>query len=171
MNKTQEALKLALEALEESLGYVEEEAENAQRLYGQYPTRQARIQGLKDDARKHMDAITAIREALAEQPAQQQEPVAWMHNSIEGNVIAHRPADINRYPERWTALYAEPKPCPTCEALARTVMMDQTAHDIPSTSKPWVGLTDEEVIIMSRYDLEYAALIGEVQRKLKEKNA
>ena len=37
-------------------------------------------------------------------------------------------------------------------------------------SKPWVGLTDEEVIIMSRYDLEYAALIGEVQRKLKEKN-
>lgn len=34
----------------------------------------------------------------------------------------------------------------------------------------WVGLTDEEIIIMSRYDLEYAALIGEVQRKLKEKN-
>ena len=49
-----EAMKLALEALEESLGYVEEEAENAQRLYGQYPTRQARIQGLKDDVRKHM---------------------------------------------------------------------------------------------------------------------
>ena len=70
--KQTEALKLALEALEESLGYVEEEAENAQRLYGQYPTRQARIQGLKDDARKHMNAITTIREALAEQPAQQE---------------------------------------------------------------------------------------------------
>ncbi len=62
-------MKLALEALEESLGYVEEEAENAQRLYGQYPTRQARIQGLKDDVRKHMHAITALREALADQPA------------------------------------------------------------------------------------------------------
>ena len=36
--------------------------------------------------------------------------------------------------------------------------------------RTWVGLTDEEVITMSRYDLEYAALIGEVQRKLKEKN-
>lgn len=36
--------------------------------------------------------------------------------------------------------------------------------------KEWVGLTDEEVITMSRYDLQYAALIGEVQRKLKEKN-
>ena len=23
----------------------------------------------------------------------------------------------------------EPQPCPTCEALARTVMMDQTSHD------------------------------------------
>lgn len=77
MTKQTKALKLALEALEESLGYVEDEAETAQRLYGQYPTRKARIQGLKDDARKHMDAITAIREALAEQPAQQ-EPVATL---------------------------------------------------------------------------------------------
>ena len=68
--KQEAALRLALEALEESLGYVQEEAENAQRLYGQYPTRQARIQGLKDDARKHMNAITAIREALADRPAQ-----------------------------------------------------------------------------------------------------
>ena len=36
--------------------------------------------------------------------------------------------------------------------------------------RTWVGLTGEEKIIMSRYDLEYAALIGEVERKLKEKN-
>lgn len=36
--------------------------------------------------------------------------------------------------------------------------------------RTWVGLTDEEIIIMSCYDLERAALIGEVQRKLKEKN-
>ena len=41
----------------------------------------------------------------------------------------------------------------------------------PAQRKPWVGLTDEEIISMSRYDLEYAALIGEVQRKLKEKNS
>ena len=34
-------------------------------------------------------------------------------------------------------------PCPTCEALARTVMLDQTSHD----TKPfeWQGLTDEEI--------------------------
>ena len=33
-------------------------------------------------------------------------------------------------------------PCPTCEALARTVMLDQTSHD---TKRQWQGLTDEEI--------------------------
>lgn len=49
---------------------------------------------------------------------------------------------------------------------------DQTAKvEAMFTQRTWVGLTDEEVITMSRYDLEYAALIGEVERKLKEKNS
>lgn len=60
----------------------------------------------------------------------EQKPIAWMHNFIDGVVIPHRPNDIDRNPHRWTALYAEPKPCPTCEALARTVMMDQTGRDV-----------------------------------------
>ena len=34
------------------------------------------------------------------------------------------------------------QPCPTCEALARTVMLDQTSHD---TKRRWIGLTDEEI--------------------------
>ena len=34
----------------------------------------------------------------------------------------------------------------------------------------WVGLTGEEIINMSCGDLHYAALIGDVVRKLKEKN-
>jgi hypothetical protein len=56
-------------------------------------------------------------------------PVAWIHNFIDDVVIAHRPNDIDRHPDRWTALYKDPTPCQTCQALARTVMMDQTAHD------------------------------------------
>ena len=37
----------------------------------------------------------------------------------------------------------EPQPCPTCEALARTVMMDQTSHDTaPPQRKP---LTDADI--------------------------
>lgn len=61
MNTKQiEALKLALEALEWNLPVIEDwGGEGALNL-------------------QHK-AITAIREALAEQPAQQQEPVAWMH--------------------------------------------------------------------------------------------
>ena len=57
------------------------------------------------------------------------EPVAWMHNIIEDNIIAHRPFDLDRHPDRWTPLYKNPTPCETCQALARAVMMDQTAHD------------------------------------------
>jgi hypothetical protein len=40
----------------------------------------------------------------------------------------------------------------------------------PAAQRQWVGLTGEEILIMSQYDLEYAALIGKVERKLKEKN-
>jgi len=36
--------------------------------------------------------------------------------------------------------------CKTCEALARTVMMDQTAHDTKTAAqRQWTGLTDEEI--------------------------
>ena len=95
MSKQTEALKLALEALEESLGYVQEEAENAQRLYGQYPARQARIQGLKDDARKHMDAITAIREALAEQCVCGEPDTLGTHRT-DGPCLAEQPAQPSK---------------------------------------------------------------------------
>jgi hypothetical protein len=59
----------------------------------------------------------------------EQEPVAWMHTKIDGVAVPHRPADLDKHPERWEALYKTPPPCPTCEALARTVMLDQTSHD------------------------------------------
>ena len=125
-------------------------------------------------------AIDALRDRLA-QP--EQEPVAWMHNSIEDNIISHRPADLKRHPERWTALYPAPSPCPTCEALARTVMLDQTSHD---TKRPWVGLTEEELYEIydesddgsspcgvcgacSKCKIE-VAIARAIEAKLKEKN-
>lgn len=37
-------------------------------------------------------------------------------------------------------------------------------------NREWVGLTGEEIINMSCGDLHYAALMGDVVRKLKEKN-
>jgi len=138
-----EALKLALEVSEEG------------------------VQGTRPLGVATLEAIATIKEALA-QP--EQEPVAWIHNFIEGGIsIGKRPADLERHPDRWTALYKEPKPCPTCEALARTVMLDQTSHDTTTPQRTWVGLSDEE--------FEYCcalknpvAIVEEVEAKLKEKN-
>ena len=56
------------------------------------------------------------------------------------------------------------------EALAQSNHIGFVDSKLNPIQRTWVGLTDEEVITMSRYDLEYAALIGEVERKLKEKN-
>ena len=115
---TKEALKLALEALEDlGMKYFESTGEV---LY--------------------KETFTAIKEALA-QP--EQEPVAWLHTKIEGVAVPHRPDDLDKHPDRWEALYKTPSPCPTCEALARTVMLDQTSYDTtPPQRKP---LTDEEI--------------------------
>ena len=101
----------------------------------------------------------------------QQEPVAWIHNFIEGGIsIGKRPADLERHPDRWTALYKDPKPCPTCEALARTVMLDQTSHDAGRT---WKGLTDEEALDCWPGLAMYADCVKfweNIEAKLKEKN-
>ena len=130
MSKQIEALKLALEALEQIAAY--------------RPLTFAECSDAEAVMRIAENAIPYLQEALAEQPAQQ-EPVAWKDKTY-GNL--HHQDFGNSIP-----LYTSPPNVPTARA-----------------SKPWVGLTDEEILIMSRYDLEYAALIGEVQRKLKEKN-
>jgi hypothetical protein len=60
-----EALDLALEALENSVDLVREDAYNAEKLYGNYPTRQGKVRGLKALADDHEKAITAIKQARA----------------------------------------------------------------------------------------------------------
>ena len=66
-----QALEMALEALENSVDLVVNDAYNAEQLYGNYPTRQGKVGGLKVLAEQHKQAITAIKEALA-QPALEQ---------------------------------------------------------------------------------------------------
>jgi hypothetical protein len=109
----------------------------------------------------------------AKTPADDGQPVAWMHNFIENNVITHIPADIGRHPDRWTALYKDPTPCKTCQALAMAVMNDQTYHE-KVTPKQWVGLTDEEIDILScemvKGDKSVNWLCKVLEAKLREKN-
>ena len=69
-------------------------------------------------------AEKAIKEALA-QP--EQKPLAWI--STGPARMFHWTADKPAYGDDWVPLYTTPPPCPTCEALARTVMMDQTGRD------------------------------------------
>jgi hypothetical protein len=109
----------------------------------------------------------------AKTPADDGQPVAWMHNFIENNVITHIPANIGRHPDRWTALYKDPTPCKTCQALAMAVMNDQTYHE-KVTPKQWVGLTDEEISIIWR-DIDGSEgmlmrFARSIEAKLKDKN-
>jgi hypothetical protein len=76
-----EAMKLALEALKNSVDSVSNEAREAESLYGKYPSRLARVQGLVALEVAHQTAIKALEEALAKQ---EQKPVAWM--DADGNV-------------------------------------------------------------------------------------
>jgi hypothetical protein len=84
-----EALDLALEALENSVDLVREDAYNAEKLYGNYPSRQGKVAGLKVLADDHDKAITAIKQALAV-PVQEN---AMIYKTFEqwksGNVLEH----------------------------------------------------------------------------------
>jgi hypothetical protein len=110
-------------------------------------------------------AITALRDKLA-QP--EQEPVAWMVYTQDGQsvYVTDNPIDIQEG-QRDLPIYSTPPPCPTCEALARTVMLDQTSHD---TQRQWVGLTDEEKQTAIWTDGTFGAGALWADAKLKEKN-
>ena len=98
--------------------------------------------------------ITAIKEALAQDElCSSQEPIFLIYDDA-GGWIESNEGEYSKTEEanRWLLYTIPPKEQQSCD------------------KRPWVSLTDEEVITMSRYDLEYAALIGEVERKLKEKN-
>ena len=80
---------------------------------------------IRDFCGHHADwwpSTTQVKEMLAlAQP--EQEPVAWISHNAG---LYHFKPDESLDP---LPLYLTPPPCPTCEALARTVMMDQTGRD------------------------------------------
>jgi len=106
----------------------------------------------------------------AKTPADDGQPVAWMHNFIENNVITHIPADIGRHPDRWTALYKDPTPCKTCQALAMAVMNDQTYHEKVIPKREWVGLTGDEARKFYEKYTDREELIYAIDKFLEEKN-
>jgi hypothetical protein len=151
---SREAMQMALHTLE---GWAN---------YGKWVWPESALEQAK---RNTTDSIAALRQALETE----QEPVAWMHNFITGNVITHIPADIGHHPERWTPLYTTP--CQTCVSLAMTVMNDQTYHEKVIPKREWVGLTDQEIgeVISGQFaERNYWVKITKaLESKLKEKNS
>ena len=135
MNKQTEALKLALEALEEinklSIG------ENAICLPAEIDTAMDAIrEALADSALERM-AENARELGLDYEAAQQQEPVAYSYTSrITGaQGFSHHPMPRFIDSESWDI---------------------QPLYTSPPASKPWVGLTDEEIETY-RYMIDWTA--------------
>ena len=102
----------------------------------------------------------------------QQEPVAVVSGYYGGQCVI-LPIDPARIFNSNTALYTSPQPCPTCEALARTVMLDQTSHDAqrkPLTPLEIENLRDEHLYSVQGVIQGHEAFARAIEAKLKEKN-
>ena len=137
-----EALKLALEAIEACLS-AGTEAED------------------QDASDKLCDARAAIREALSEQPtvkdcltveqpAQQQEPVAYIHRQGNHWEVSERFLCDDEKARGWT---------------------EEPLYTSPPASKPWVGLTDKEFQWIYDNGRTPAGMMELTEAKLREKNA
>ena len=173
MNKQTDALKLALEALEVAASPL--------------PTIGSRY-------RKVTAAITAIREALAEQPAQQQEPVAiTAEQAYEMGANGAEPTNEERLLfEAWmrghcwavvgewdgkTYVHKQESTGFVNASAMRTRQLwaawrDRAALTSPPASKPWVGLTDEEIQTIWRNSehMTVNQVCRAIEAKLREKN-
>ena len=127
MDKKTEALKLALEAL--IFAYYEDEDYN------------------DDCQQKVNEARQAIREALAEQPAQQQEPVAWYHAEKYKTHFTSIPSEDLIESGYWKPLYTS-----------------------PPANKPWVGLDNDDLVWIYSNSDNVGQAISNTEAKLKEKN-
>ena len=116
---------------------------------------------LAKDRQEVLRARAAIREALAEQPAQQ-EPVAWMYQcsaDSSGPVLMQHKKDwAESGSGLWTEtpLYTSPQP-------------SKSRSDV----KPWVGLTDEDKQIAFDDTQEgggFWEFADAIEAKLREKN-
>ena len=103
------------------------------------------LEALRDYRRSDDDRVSVamgiLQEALAEQPAQQ-EPVAWITKNGKGWLRWHKPEDSEKNKDS-IPLYTAP------------------------TSKPWVGLTQTDLVDCDEEELKQARYW---ENKLKEKN-
>jgi hypothetical protein len=171
-----EALKMALEALDNSYDYVAEEADRVERMYGNYPTRQGKVKGLRQDERKHMEAITAIKQALAV-PVQEpvQEPVQPVKPSLWEQYHAAPPAPVQDLPfgvgGGLVAIKTLLSRDPCVHANTAIEMLDAILAAHPAAQRQWVGLTELEKANLWKRDTTIPFSYADaIEAKIKEKN-
>ena len=166
----------AITAIKEALAQPEQYITDAMKV------RQAVAQALLDDV---------YAEELEQPEAKlEQEPVACVYKATtKKGEVAHFGeysaakawagwGTVERVPlKTLTPISKSTNPCPTCESLARSVMLDQTSHDTTPPQRTWVGLTDEEIdqgLLRSDYAFKTAeawrAGVVFAMTKLKQKN-
>lgn len=170
MSKKDEALKLALEALEETRNALAW-------FYDSYPHD---VTKKGNELLPHVETVlTAMREALAEQPVQQR-------IDLDALGIPHgqhfQPAQ--QEPVAWDNCRSEKQCRSWCGNSACASHWNDTP---PPASKPWVGLTDEEMRDLEKqfnaervrtsdeeylviYPGDYWAWQRAIEAKLREKN-
>ena len=121
--------------------------EEAQQVFDALEIVQSDVKTTSNAYEAQRQAIETLRTRLA-QP--EPEPVAWVENLTDAqphavtdlkycSVAQHERGEHLKY----IPLYKDPTPCQTCEALARTVMMDQTYHDNVTSQRE---ITDDEFV-------------------------
>ncbi len=180
MTKDEElAMDLALEALENSIDLVSNEAREAEKMYANVPTRLARVQGLVALEVAHEAAITAIKQARS---APVREPVWIQPDHLQKAQRAPFLCRVEPHKrDDFVPLYTTPpaQPAPVREPVAIDADMRNVLHGAlvrsgkvispPAAQRQWVGLTPEKIDeLMYRftgYELLYA-----IQAELKENN-
>ena len=161
MKTIKETLELALEALEETRNALAW-------FYDSYPQD---VTKKGNELLPHVETVlTALREALAEQPAQQ-EPVGCEGAIVNGRVYADRLEHDYKFeceagPLHLCADWVELRRC--FEWMAQ--------HTSPPAQRTWVGLTEEEIeklkhLVDWTASWSHGRFAYELEAKLKEKNA
>ena len=144
---------------------------------------QAEIWNYRDfrlEAFAKLVAEKAIKEALA-QPEQELVACVYKATTKKGDTAHFGEYSAAKAWAGWGTVEQVPlktltliqksiQPCPTCEALARTVMLDQTYHDTIPPQRTWVGLTHEEHMEIMTGTMTTSSRMAAVEAKLKEKN-
>ena len=168
-----ETMKQALEALEESVDLVRHEYTTDWR-HGM-PTRKAQLDGIKRGVEAHEQAITSLRQAIAE--AEKQEPMECQHKRYSIDVTEQIGTCIDCGAEgRMRFVVDDTHPQPDKLAYYEKVaddlqaLCDKQSLRIAELEKSWIGLNWDDLPEIYVGDKTFLHGAQWAEAKLREKN-